>query len=53
MSPSKLGFGFMRLPKLENGEIDIEQVKKMTDLFIDSGMNYFDTTFIYDNGDSE
>lgn len=53
MTPSKLGFGFMRLPNLENGEVDIEQVKKMTDIFIAAGMNYFDTAFTYDNGDSE
>ncbi|MBR1635503.1 MAG: aldo/keto reductase [Lachnospiraceae bacterium] len=53
MTPSKLGFGFMRLPTLENGSIDIEQVKKMTDIFIASGMNYFDTAFVYDDGDSE
>ena len=52
MTPSKLGFGFMRLPTLENGSIDIEQVKKMTDIFIASGMNYFDTAFVYDDGDS-
>ena len=25
----KLGFGLMRLPKLEDGSIDIEQVKEM------------------------
>jgi len=53
MTPSKLGFGFMRLPYLENGKIDIGQVKQMTDMFLASGMNYFDTAFIYDNGDSE
>ncbi len=53
MTPSQLGFGFLRLPRLENGDIDIGQIKKMTDIFIDSGMNYFDTAFIYDNGDSE
>ena len=28
----KLGFGLMRLPKI-NGEIDIEQVKSMADAF--------------------
>ncbi len=49
----KLGFGLMRLPKLENGEIDIEQVKKMVDLFMAAGQTYFDTAFAYDAGGSE
>lgn len=41
-----LGFGLMRLPK--NGEeIDIEQVKKMTDMFMDAGFTYFDTAWAY------
>ena len=49
----KLGFGFMRLPKLEGGEIDIEQTKKMVDLFMEGGGTYFDTAYVYDNGKSE
>ena len=47
----KLGFGLMRLPRLENGAIDIEQVKTMVDLFIAAGGTYFDTAFVY--GSSE
>ena len=44
----KLGFGLMRLPKLEDGEtIDVEQVKEMVDLFIEAGGTYFDTAFAY------
>ena len=43
----KLGFGLMRLPRLENGTIDIEQVKTMVDLFIAAGGTYFDTAFVY------
>ena len=31
----KLGFGLMRLPKKSTGKIDIEQTKKMVDLFMD------------------
>ena len=42
----KLGFGLMRLPKLESGEIDIEQVKKMVDLFMEAGFTYFDTAYV-------
>lgn len=49
----KLGFGLMRLPKKESGKIDIEQTKKMVDLFMDAGLNYFDTAYVYDGGDSE
>ena len=43
----KLGFGLMRLPRLENGEIDVEQVSKMVDLFVEAGGTYFDTAFAY------
>ena len=42
----KLGFGLMRLPKKGIGT-DIEQVKKMVDLFMDAGFTYFDTAFVY------
>ena len=43
----KLGFGLMRLPKLEDGTIDVEQVKVMVDDFIEAGGTYFDTAFAY------
>ena len=49
----KLGFGLMRLPKLADGSMDIEQIKQMVDLFIEAGGTYFDTAFVYDGGDSE
>ena len=49
----RLGFGLMRLPKLEDGSIDVEQVKTMADMFIAAGGTYFDTAFVYDNGGSE
>lgn len=49
----KLGFGLMRLPKEASGKIDIEQTKKMVDLFMSAGLNYFDTAYVYDSGDSE
>jgi predicted aldo/keto reductase-like oxidoreductase len=49
----KLGFGLMRLPRLDGSdEIDIEQTKKMVDLFLDAGFTYFDTAFVY-NGSEE
>lgn len=49
----KLGFGLMRLPKLSSGKIDIEQTKEMVDLFMDAGLTYFDTAYVYDGGESE
>ena len=52
-SVPKLGFGLMRLPKLADGKIDIEQTKEMVDLFMDAGLTYFDTAYVYDNGESE
>ena len=48
----KLGFGFMRLPEID-GVIDIEQVKQMTDLYIENGYSYFDTAYGYHGGKSE
>ena len=48
----KLGFGFMRLPHVGD-EIDLEQVKKMVDLFLSRGFTYFDTAYVYDGGKSE
>ena len=50
-----LGFGMMRLP-LINGEetnFDYEQLNKMVDTFLETGYNYFDTSFVYHNGKSE
>ena len=48
----KLGFGYMRLP-MKDGEIDIEQCCAMTDLFLERGFKYFDTSWVYGNGASE
>ncbi|MBR2738087.1 MAG: aldo/keto reductase [Lachnospiraceae bacterium] len=42
----KLGFGLMRLPR--NGEeIDVVQVSRMVDLFLERGFRYFDTSWGY------
>lgn len=46
------GFGCMRLPMLGD-EVDVEQVKRMVDHFLDSGFNYFDTAHGYLDGKSE
>ena len=48
----KFGFGCMRFPKLGE-EIDQEQVCRMVDAFLASGLNYFDTAHGYHSGLSE
>lgn len=49
----KLGFGLMRLPKTKDGKIDLGQTKQMVDRFMEAGLTYFDTAYVYDDGDSE
>ena len=52
----KLGFGTMRLPRLnpdDPASIDIEQFKKMADLFMERGFTYFDTAYPYHQECSE
>lgn len=51
-SMPKLGFGLMRLPE-KDGVIDIEQVCRMADAYLATGMNYFDTAYVYHGGNSE
>ncbi len=48
----RFGFGCMRLPMIGE-QVDIEQFRQMTDLFISSGFNYFDTAHGYIRGLSE
>ncbi len=48
----KLGFGCMRLP-MSNEEVDTAQMKKMVDMFLERGFNYFDTAHGYVGGKSE
>lgn len=52
---SKLGFGLMRLPKLKEGKetIDRNEALRLIDLAIKSGVNYFDTAYVYHDGESE
>ena len=52
----KLGFGCMRLPLADPKDqksIDIEHVKKMVDAFMEAGGTYFDTAYVYHEGESE
>ncbi len=55
-SKKKLGFGLMRLPLLDSNDdasIDIEQTKKMVDIFLERGFTYFDTAWMYCGFNSE
>lgn len=49
----KLGFGLMRMPTLEGGAIDMPQVCRMVDAFLQAGFTYFDTAYGYHNEQSE
>lgn len=53
VSPSLLGFGCMRFPLDEKGNIDETEAEKMIDKAIAAGVNYLDTAYPYHNGDSE
>lgn len=46
------GFGCMCLP-MNDGEVDINEMNHMVDLFLASGFNYFDTAHGYLDGKSE
>ena len=48
----KLGFGLMRLPT-ENEKNDHNRVCTMVDEYMKSGLNYFDTAYVYHGGTSE
>ena len=52
----KLGFGTMRLPLTNPDDpkaIDLDQFKRMADVFIERGFCYFDTAYPYHEGLSE
>lgn len=46
------GFGCMRLP-MKGGEVDYDEFRRMIDLFMAEGFNYFDTAKVYLEGKSE
>lgn len=55
ISVSALGMGCLRLPAEEKdpNRIDREEAQKVIDRAISGGINFFDTAYIYQNGDSE
>jgi predicted aldo/keto reductase-like oxidoreductase len=53
---SALGFGMMRLPRVEGGkesDVDEAAAQRMVDKAIANGINYFDTAWFYHGGNSE
>ena len=50
---SLLGFGCMRFPLDEDGNINEKEAEKMIDYAIEKGVTYIDTAYPYHNGDSE
>ena len=50
---SLLGFGCMRFPLDENGNIEEKEAEQMLDIAIANGVTYIDTAYPYHNGDSE
>lgn len=47
-----LGFGLMRLPQ-KNGKVDYSTAEAMVAKAMKAGCNYFDTAYMYHNGESE
>lgn len=53
---SALGFGMMRLPRIEGGkesDVDETAAQHMVDAAMANGVNYFDTAWFYHGGNSE
>lgn len=54
---SRLGMGNMRLPLTDpnnpNAQIDYVEAHKIIDRAYEKGITYFDTAYVYNNGDSE
>ncbi len=50
---SALSFGCMRLPTIEGGAVDEPEAIRMIRHAVDSGVNYFDTAYMYHGGQSE
>ncbi|MDE7280901.1 MAG: aldo/keto reductase, partial [Ruminiclostridium sp.] len=56
ISLSRLGMGNMRLPlrdDLEGKPIDRQKAQEIIDYAMSHGINYYDTAYVYNSGDSE
>ena len=54
-NPSRLGFGLMRLPIIENdnGQINYKESRNLVEKSLELGINYFDTAYVYHERQSE
>lgn len=52
LSLPRLGFGAMRLPLDQKGNIDYQKASELIDYAMQHGVNYFDTAFGYHDGKS-
>ncbi len=50
---STLGMGCMRLPMKDREHIDYQKAHEILDLAYEQGINYYDTAYVYQGGDSE
>lgn len=52
---SRLGFGLMRLPTIENNHslIDYKKARELIEKALELGINYFDTAYVYHQKQSE
>lgn len=50
---SRLGMGAMRLPMRDKDHIDYEKAHAILDRAYAAGINYYDTAYVYNGGDSE
>lgn len=50
---STLGMGAMRMPMLDQDHIDYEKAHEILDRAYAGGINYYDTAYVYQGGDSE
>ena len=48
-----LGFGCMRLPRGSDGKIDRALAQRLWSRYLEAGGNYFDTAYMYHDGESE
>ncbi len=56
ISLSRLGMGNMRLPvdsSKEGSPVDYDKAQEMIDYAMSQGINYYDTAYVYHNGESE
>lgn len=50
---SLLGLGCMRFPVLHGNTIDFDAAEEIIDYAYEHGINYYDSAYVYNNGDSE